>query len=154
MKQIHKHHLIFICTNTYNRLFIKFLNSNNNTFALPGLLSYYNEVLLVMKYSLPHIEHGRHIPSRTKDVKGLWETVIVYQPSVDGEQAHHQDDITPLKECVPDLHIHIESLSYTSDILAFVKWAFKWGTHSPHSLCFLVCGCSRTAPSREQTEPW
>lgn len=73
----------------------------------------YNEIL-VLKYSLPHlsIEHGFHTPSRTKNVYGLWEAVIVDQPSVDGEQAHHEDDVTALEECVPDLHVY----SYTSFI--------------------------------------
>lgn len=70
-----------------------------------------------MKYSRPHFstEHGLHVPCRTKDVKGLWETVIVYQAGVDGEQAHQQDDITPFEERVPDLHI--KSFRYTSDTL-------------------------------------
>lgn len=66
-----------------------------------------------MKYSRPRpgSEHGRHIPSGAKDVEGLWKTVIVYEASVDGEQAHHQDDVTPLKERVPDLQIYIKSLT-------------------------------------------
>lgn len=75
-----------------------------------------------MKYSRP--PHGLHTPARTKDVKGLWETVVVYQASVDGEQSHHQDDITPLKERVPDLLVHIKSLSYTSDTHTHSLWYF------------------------------
>lgn len=52
------------------------------------------------------IKHGLHTPSRAKDVKRLWETVIVYQASVNGEETHQQDDITPFKECVADLNMH------------------------------------------------
>lgn len=68
---------------------------------------------MVMKYSLPHFGHGTDIPARTKDVKGLWEAVIVYKASVDGEEAHHQDDVTALKERIPDLHIHIYNMQIT-----------------------------------------
>lgn len=59
-----------------------------------------------IKYSLPHVssEHGFHTPPRAKDVDGLGEAVVVYQARVDGEQAHHEDDVTPLEECVPDLY--------------------------------------------------
>lgn len=68
------------------------------------------EVLLIKRYLLPPLffKHGKHTPSRTKDVERFWETVIVYQPSVDREQSHHQNDITPLEECVQDLHVHIK----------------------------------------------
>lgn len=68
-----------------------------------------------LKYLLPHLccEHGFHTPSRAKDVQGLGETVVIYEASVDGEQAHHQDDVSPLKERIPDLCGHTTQLSYT-----------------------------------------
>lgn len=34
-------------------------------------------------------EHSLHAPARAKYVKRLGETVIVNQPRVDGEKAHH-----------------------------------------------------------------
>lgn len=75
---------------------------------------YLNADAKYFKHSLPHIfpKHGLHTPPRTKDVQGLWETVVVYQASINGEQAHHQDDVTPLKEHVPDLHVHIRSVTF------------------------------------------
>lgn len=49
-------------------------------------------------------EHGFHAPSRAENVEGLGETVVVYEPSVDGEQPHQQDDVSALEERVPDLY--------------------------------------------------
>ena len=104
-------HVIVSCSSSdrYNMFFIAVLHCKKIT-----LMHFWVcWAVFKMQYSLP--PHGLHTPARTKDVKWLWETVVVYQASVDGEQSHHQDDITPLKERVPDLLEHIKSLSYTSD---------------------------------------
>ena len=48
-------------------------------------------------------EHCLDAPARAEDVERLGETVVVNQPSVDGEKPHHQDDVTPVEERRPYL---------------------------------------------------
>lgn len=48
-------------------------------------------------------KHGPDAPAGAKHVEGLGETVIVDDPSVDGEDAHQQDDVTTSKHHVEHL---------------------------------------------------
>lgn len=48
-------------------------------------------------------EHSLDAPARAKYIERLGETVVVNQPGVDGEEPHHQDDVTPVEERRPYL---------------------------------------------------
>jgi len=48
-------------------------------------------------------EHSLNTPARAKYVERLREAVIVNQPGVDREKAHHKDDVTPVEKRRPYL---------------------------------------------------
>lgn len=49
-------------------------------------------------------EHGPNAPSRAEHVEGFGEAVVVNDASVDGKQAHQQDDVAAGKDHVEHLH--------------------------------------------------
>lgn len=48
-------------------------------------------------------EHGTNAPSRAKHVEGFGEAVVVNDASVDGKEAHQQDDVATGKDHVEHL---------------------------------------------------
>lgn len=48
-------------------------------------------------------EHGLNAPSGPKYIYRLGETVIVNESGVDGEEPHHEDDVSPMEEHHPYL---------------------------------------------------
>lgn len=48
-------------------------------------------------------KHGPNAPSRAKHIEGFGEAVVVNDASVDGKQAHQQDDVATGKDHVEHL---------------------------------------------------
>ena len=76
-------------------------------------------------------EHGLDAPGWAEYIQRLRETVVVNQPGVDGEDPHHQDDVTSAEERLPYLRstdtqqsdkTHLQSLHYGWDSFVPHYW--------------------------------
>lgn len=93
-------------------------------------------------------EHGLDAPSGAKDVERLGETVVVNQAGVDGEKAHHEDDVAPAEERGPDLGATEKATDCQPNADALIL-EFCITGDSPAPRCWTVsfCAFSPSAPS-------
>lgn len=104
--------------------------------------------------SLPRsvVEHGSDAPPRAEHVQRFRETVVIDEPGVHWENAHHQDDVAPLEKHVPDLKTQKRG-RHEASLDNYMKKPMK-NASAPRSWFSSVCGPFHTGPSRERRGTW
>ncbi len=59
------------------------------------------------------LHHGFEVPARRKRTESFTEALIINSPSIDGEQPHEKDQISPTKQHTPNLE---ESVKFCTNL--------------------------------------